>query len=309
MTVEPTALMSCCVRPQGVGGADDRRRRHERGDVRRATSASKHLSWQGFKAALLVPLLCGLASQAAGQSPSEWPIAELRQYTLHQGARDVLVNLFESEFVESQEAVGMRIVGTFRDLDRPDRFVWIRAFKDMSSRAEALNRFYSGPVWKVHGKAAAQTMTDATNVLLLHETHPQGGFATFATRPPKGATAEPHALIVANICLFEHAVDPAFVKFFERTALPELKEAGIPVLATYVSETTPNNYPQLPIRADRAFVWFARFADPADYDRRMALLRRSPRWSSVEETLRKVLTSPPEVLKLQPTPRSLVASD
>jgi hypothetical protein len=51
------------------------------------------------------------------------PIAELRQYTLHPGKRDVLIELFDREFIESQEAVGMRIIGQFRDLDNPDRFV------------------------------------------------------------------------------------------------------------------------------------------------------------------------------------------
>jgi hypothetical protein len=55
-------------------------------------------------------------------------IVELRQYTLQPGQRDVLIDLFEREFVESQEALGMSIAGTFRDLARPDRFVWIRGF-------------------------------------------------------------------------------------------------------------------------------------------------------------------------------------
>ena len=39
------------------------------------------------------------------------PIVELRQYTLHPGQRDVLIELFDRELVESQEAVGMAILG------------------------------------------------------------------------------------------------------------------------------------------------------------------------------------------------------
>ena len=62
------------------------------------------------------------------------PIVELRQYRLHPGKRDALIELFEREFIESQEAVGMAILGTFRDLDDPDRFVWMRGFTDMTSR-------------------------------------------------------------------------------------------------------------------------------------------------------------------------------
>src|SRR5437773_842113 len=74
------------------------------------------------------------------------PIVELRQYTLHPGKRDVLIDLFDREFVESQEALGMKVIGQFRDLDDPDRFVWLRGFRDMASRAKALQDFYGGPI-------------------------------------------------------------------------------------------------------------------------------------------------------------------
>ncbi len=51
------------------------------------------------------------------------PIVELRMYTLHPGRRDELIALFDREFVETQEAVGMQVIGQFYDLDDPDRFV------------------------------------------------------------------------------------------------------------------------------------------------------------------------------------------
>jgi hypothetical protein len=55
-------------------------------------------------------------------------VVELRQYTLKPGQRDVLINLFEREFIEPQEALGMTIVGQFRDRRSPDRFVWLGGF-------------------------------------------------------------------------------------------------------------------------------------------------------------------------------------
>ncbi len=67
-------------------------------------------------------------------------IVELRRYTLHPGRREELIELFEREFVESQEAVGAQVVGTFRDVREPDRFVWIRAFADMTVRLQASAR-------------------------------------------------------------------------------------------------------------------------------------------------------------------------
>ncbi len=274
---------------------------------RRALRPVRRTGWcRCVLAGLVVALIGGFEATAATHASSEWPIIELRQYTLHPGSRDVLIDLFEAQFVESQEAVGMKIVGTFRDLARPDRFVWIRAFKDMQSRAEALNSFYSGPVWKAHGRAAAATMMDSTNVLLLRPTRPQSALALNCTRPPNSATSEPRALFVAHIYTFERPVDSAFIELFERAAVPELKAAGIPVLATYVTESAPNSYPQLPVRTDRVFVWFTRFADRTDYDSRMAALRSSARWNRVAERLQNKVKSAPEVLLLQPTRRSLL---
>ena len=77
-------------------------------------------------------------------------VFELRQYTLHPGRRDALIELFDREFVETQEACGMRVLGQFRDLGDPDRFVWFRSFPDMARRKDALTCFYGGPAWKAH---------------------------------------------------------------------------------------------------------------------------------------------------------------
>ena len=64
-------------------------------------------------------------------------VVELRQYTLHPGTRDGLIELFDRELVETQEACGMTVIGQFRDLDRPDRFVWLRGAAARSRRSTA----------------------------------------------------------------------------------------------------------------------------------------------------------------------------
>ena len=63
-----------------------------------------------------------------GGEPAEFQrvIVELRQYTLRPGQWAVLAGLFERALAEGQEAVGMTILGWFRDLDDVDRFVWLR---------------------------------------------------------------------------------------------------------------------------------------------------------------------------------------
>jgi hypothetical protein len=51
---------------------------------------------------------------------AECAVVELRQYTLKPGRRDDLIELFDREFIESQEAEGAHLLGQFRDLDRED---------------------------------------------------------------------------------------------------------------------------------------------------------------------------------------------
>jgi len=118
-----------------------------------------------------------------------YPVVELRQYTLHPGQRDVLIDLFDREFVETQEAVGMAILGQFRDLDDPDRFVWLRGFDDMPRRAQALGCFYGGPVWKAHKDQANATMIDSDDVLLLRPAGP-GGRTSTSTGPLRPSTRQ-----------------------------------------------------------------------------------------------------------------------
>jgi hypothetical protein len=88
------------------------------------------------------------------------PLLELRQYQVVPGKRDTLIELFEREFIESQEAVGMQVVGQFRDQADPDRFVWLRGFADMHARGEGLNAFYFGPVWQQFRNEANATLLD-----------------------------------------------------------------------------------------------------------------------------------------------------
>jgi hypothetical protein len=92
-----------------------------------------------------------LASPAPAAPLGHTTVMEFRQYRLQPGRMDDFVALFDREFVDSQEALGMRLVGQFRDVDDPDRFVWIRAFEAMEPRAGRLGAFYGGPVWKAHG--------------------------------------------------------------------------------------------------------------------------------------------------------------
>jgi quinol monooxygenase YgiN len=252
-----------------------------------------------------------ISEEARSARPAQTccPIVELRQYTLHSGKRDVLIELFDREFVESQEALGISIIGQFRDLDDPNRFVWLRGFRDMVSRAQALQAFYGGPVWKAHREAANAAMVDSDNVLLLHPAHSASGFAVKEfDRLPPGASGAGKGLVVATIYRFDDPVGGDFLDFFERTLKPVLTENGVSVLAYFVTESSENTFPALPVReGENVFVWFSRFQDLAAYEHYIAAPAQSQRWRvGISEEFARHIENPLEIRKLSPTARSAI---
>ena len=230
---------------------------------------------------------------------------------MHPGKRDVLINLFDREFVESQEALGIKVIGQFRDIDRPDQFVWLRGFRDMTSRAKALNDFYSGPVWKAHREVANATMINSDNVLLLRPALPTSGFSLEnMKRPPVGSDEVPTSLVVTTIYYFERPVSHDFINFFEQTLRAVATTLGATICAYFVTENSENSFPALPVRAgENVFVWFSTFQDSAAYENYVAALSESERWrDEVSNGLKRYLNRTPEVLKLSPTARSQLRS-
>ncbi|HEY3732891.1 MAG TPA: NIPSNAP family protein [Streptosporangiaceae bacterium] len=239
------------------------------------------------------------------------PIVELRQYTLHPGQRETMITLFDRELVESQEELGMVILGQFRDRDNPDRFVWLRGFETMPGRAEALASFYSGPAWRACSAEANATMIDSDNVLLLRPVAAHSGFPAPGTaRPPAGQT-EPElltTLILATIFYRDRPFDDDFLNFFDRQARPALAEAGADPLAWLQTEYAENTFPALPVRTgEHAFVWFTRFSSAAQAGACEDRLSRSDFWQEKAlPRLSAMAAGAPERLRLVPTDRSLL---
>jgi hypothetical protein len=232
---------------------------------------------------------------------SEDQVIELRQYTLRGGQRDTLISLFEKNFVEPQLAVGCHVIGTFRDLDDPDRFVWIRGFRDMPLRQQALESFYGGPVWQANKAAANATMLDSDNVLLLRPVEPGLGFA-----PQAASRTGSDSIIGATIYDLGGADAMQFAQFFERSVLPHLTAAGVEPMARLVTEEAPNNFPRLPTRErDRTFIWFARWTDLPAEDAFVARFSALSGWrDAAPESVLSALMRKPERLRLMPTSRS-----
>lgn len=227
-------------------------------------------------------------------------VLELRQDTLHPGRREDLIELFDREFVETQDAVGAHVLGQFRDLDAEDRFVWLRGFTDMPARREALAAFYGGPVWAAHRDKANDTMIDSDDVLLLR---PVTAF-DLSGRTRGGDTT----LVTVTLYHLPAGGEDAFLSFFASSVQPLLSDTGAPPLAVLRTLRAENTFPALPIREDaNVVVWVGGFAGPDALAEHVRLLGRETRWThDTLPALTSRLSRPPEQLHLSPTSRSLI---
>jgi hypothetical protein len=234
-------------------------------------------------------------------------VFELRQYTLHPGQREVLISMFDRHFLESQEAVGIRVIGQFRDLDRPDHFVWLRSFEDMDARDTALRAFYGGALWKAHREAANATMIDSDDVLLLRPAARGEPFGRLDDpRPGPEADARSTSLVLGTVWLLDRPVDGEFLRFFEEQVRPVVVGAGGSPRACLQTEEALNTFPQLPVRAgEHAFAWFTTFPGQERWSAYQGELERSLEWNS--EVLPRLAPRlrASQRLRLEPTARSL----
>ena len=240
------------------------------------------------------------AASAVAASPDPHPVIELRQYKIVRGKRDEFIELFERNFIESQEELGMRLVGQFRDSSDPDRFTWIRSFDSMDARLKSLNAFYFGPVWKANRDAANPMLEDNDNVLLLRPATPALAF-------PKGDrdnAGRPAGVVLASVEYLWKAPDEGFTTFFVGEMIPALAAAGIEVIAGHVPEEAENNFPRLPVRREKLFIWFARANSEAELRAALDRFQSSTKAGTTLQKLRDFQERDSQFLWLHPTRRS-----
>ena len=229
-------------------------------------------------------------------------IVELRQYTILPGKRDVLIDIFEREFVKAQEERGIDMIGQFRDLDNPDRFVWLRGFPDMTNRPRMLESFYSSPEWKANRGTINRNLVDYDNVLLLRDAWKGSGFQVTDRAQ---LTRSRVALVTVDIHHLPPGAADEFTVFFKTRLEPFLKKAGATSLAALVTETAANNYPRLPVReGERVLVSFHALESLASYDHYLESLDRATAWHASREKTGRRHATVPQTLRLVPTSRS-----
>ncbi|MFF0112619.1 putative quinol monooxygenase [Streptomyces prasinus] len=241
--------------------------------------------------------------------PADRPaVIELRQYTLRSGRRDELIELFDREFVETQEETGMLVLGQFRDLDDPDRFVWLRGFRDMAVRHNALTAFYGGPVWARHGPQANATMIDSGDVLLLRPLSDGSAFAVSPAERPQAGAPAPDRFVSATVWSFPPGRHDG-IALIRDGLLPVLHKTGPAPLAVLTTETAHNTFPRLPVRTgENVAAVFTSYPDESAYRRHLAEVLVHPlARDEILPGIERERTAASRTLRLAPTGRSLIS--
>jgi hypothetical protein len=221
-------------------------------------------------------------------------IVEFRNYRLDPARRQEFVDHFEHRLVHTQEAVGIAVLGQFTVIGAPDRFVWLRAFADMTSRRIALHRFYGGAQWQLYGPLANEIMTEFDDVLLLRPSATSPDLAA-GYRPNPFAPPDPrrdNGLVLAAIATLAGCPDDVEPR---QSAALESAARGLALreLARMVVEPSPNDFPRLPVRQEPGtFVWLVGAPRPVD--------------ASLDSALADVIDTPVRTLMLEPTARSFL---
>jgi hypothetical protein len=232
---------------------------------------------------------------------SSFQVIEFRRYTIKDGERENFIRYFETYFPEAFEQLGALAFGQFRERGNTSGFVWLRGFHSRFDRPVANAAFYFGPLWREHSLKMNSLMKDSDNVLLLQ---PLAADTEVTVLPAVDPVTEKNGVMgiaVAQILPLKNQPDEALSarlrRAFSSYRVPGVREAGI-----LITLDAPNNFPQLPVRNDGPFlVWLGILRDEESLKESFTAAAQR-----VGEILasEKLLRDTPELLVLEPTPRS-----
>lgn len=241
---------------------------------------------------------------AEGLSRSrEFPVIELRRYTIKNGEREHFASYFDAYSPEAFQQMGAIMFGQFLELGNPSTFTWLRGFHDIEARATVNAAFYYGPVWKEHKTTMNDRLIDHTNVLLLRPQSEESGVPVLPAVDPIGEADTARGVVVAQI----FAIKPGErnVETFAAAASKRFagyRSAGARPLGVLTTLDVPNNFPQLPFRTDGPYlVWLGVVESDTILDARLSAVAAGGA-AALERT--DLLRGSPEWIVLDPTPRS-----
>ncbi len=177
-------------------------------------------------------------------------VIELRNYLVRRGRRDEFINLFEENFVQSQNILGGYILGQYRVKGADDNFFWIRGFRDMPARYKFLNDFYYGsPAWKQHKSEANSMLLNNDNVYLLKPLNLKDSANDAELSFNTSWFGQEKGIAVVDFCTSNTKRDK-LIDFVKKKYAAILNASKIENSSFWMSEMTPNDFTGLPVFQD-----------------------------------------------------------
>lgn len=231
----------------------------------------------------------------------DYQVVELRRYTTSHGGRARFTSYFDTYFPEAFEQLGAMVLGQFLPRGQPDRFVWLRGFRDMPARAVVNAQFYYGPLWREHRLKVNALLPDSDDVLLLRPLRADACVAMLPAVDPVDEPQGAQGIVVAQLFAVKPGSEAVFAAHAE-AQFESYRDAGVRPAGILVTLDEPNNFPQLPVRTDGPWlVWLGVVRDEATLHAQL-----EPAMQGVAKALLAsgMLRDAPELLAMAPTPRS-----
>jgi len=231
---------------------------------------------------------------------ADFQVIEFRRYTIRDGEREHFAQYFESYFLEAFQQLGAIAIGQFLERGKNSRFTWLRGFHNMDDRAKVNALFYYGPLWKEHSATLNSLMTDSDNVLLLRPLSRELGITVLPAVDPVKEAKGAQGIAIAQIFAVKEGNVDAFAQQAEST-FARYRDAGAREAGVLVTLDAPNNFPQLPVRADGPYlVWLGVVENESSLKSFTRLLESAQQSLSGTDLLKAA----PEIVVLDPTKRS-----
>ena len=233
-------------------------------------------------------------------------IFEIRNYVLQPHMTEHFIDYFEANFITTQTAVKMHVLGQFRVIGEPDHYVWMRGFNDMQSRHNGLESFYGGPVWKQHRTTTNSMIIDSDNVHLLRPLDSNLDLTcgqtseTLATALADSSISPETGMVAIDFYQAKSGQLDDLINTIQSELLPIYHSEDIDFRGAFVAEMSENTYPRLPAMQNEHELVIITVYESEAQGRAI----RSQLAPTVTQILGSYLSAPPESLLLSPTLRS-----
>lgn len=230
-------------------------------------------------------------------------ILEIRNYLLKPNTVEHFIDYFDANFIHTQHAVNMQILGQFRVIGQPTHYVWLRGFETMQTRLESLEAFYYSEMWKARRDVANGMILDNDDVHLLR---PVAGSVdltcglsveSLIEQMEAGTISSEVGVVGIDFYQAKSGKREELIDAFQTQIAPAYEQEGIQIRGLFVAEMGENTFPRLPvIQIEDELVVFTVYESEETYHE-----KRSKLAHHVEQSTKPLLSKAPESLLLSPT--------